>query len=139
MCARDATRAKRPARSGAVAIHVDAAADSDARPVSPNQAASGQPRLRLITPPNSPLSSLVGGIEGEFAASHRAMLARLSRLEAALAGPRAVDIAGAQEQIAFVRVGFRCIADAIGELAEHASRLDVDGGQRPVPSDRGPA
>jgi hypothetical protein len=92
------------------------------------QGADNRPRncgLRLVQSRCvSRVAELVDGVEEAFSVCHALLLERLAELEAGIdaAVPRAT--AGAPEQIAFVRVGLRCIADAIGELAALAEDVE---------------
>lgn len=67
---------------------------------------------------------MVGSVEGEFATAYEGLVDRLGKVEAEIAEPDRGPGREALEQIAFVRVGLRCIADAIGELAAVAVELD---------------
>lgn len=81
-------------------------------------------RLRLIPgPPPSELTTLVSGVEEAFSFKQAVLLERLEDLEGAISG-HGVAAEGALEQTAFLRVGLRCLTDAIGELAVQVEGLD---------------
>jgi hypothetical protein len=90
-----------------------------------------RPALRvLVGCQPGKLTGLAEQVEADFAHRHHALLQRVGRLEDAVETRDGPAAQGLREQAAFVRVGLRCIADAIGELAAHASDLDVAGHER---------
>jgi hypothetical protein len=81
--------------------------------------------VATVGPPASPLAPLVEGVEDAFSLRHRLMVERLVEVETATDGTMDETALGVREQVAFIRVALRCIADAIGELAAHATALDA--------------
>lgn len=85
---------------------------------------------------NSTLSDLVARVEAEFPLACEGLIDALRNADAEI-GDASDDAAqAALEQIAFVRVGLRCITDAIGELAALADLIDAG---RPCPGESHPS
>jgi hypothetical protein len=80
-------------------------------------------RLRLVSGQELPqLRCLVEAVEATYAGWNVDMLRSLADVEAALVGADQMIATAMQEQIAFIRVGLRCLADAIGELQSWSGR-----------------
>lgn len=82
-------------------------------------------RLRLIRRPDGPILRDVDTIEAAYSTHHSQLLDSLHALEADLAQ---ADQGGhaAYEQISFIRVGLRCLADAVAELHANLDGLAID-------------
>lgn len=78
--------------------------------------------LRVVRRADSRLVRQLDTIESAFSAHHEQLLTSLDALESELTQVSESG-RGAQEQIAFLRVGLRCLADALGEL--HANLADL--------------
>ena len=74
--------------------------------------------------PEISLAQLVAGVEEAFSVRHGVMLERLREIESAIESRTDGLARGVREQVAFIRVGLRCIADAVGELDAHACAAD---------------
>jgi hypothetical protein len=108
---------------------------ADAALPEPHPHGPAGPRLRLIRRPESVLIRWLDAVEAAYAGQTEQLLHPLEALEAALPDDPSTSARQALEQIAFIRVGLKCIADAIGELSANLTELttaeDGDGPQPP--------
>src|SRR3954454_1755778 len=94
-----------------------------ARTKSSGGSTNHAPPLRLLVGTEDQLRHEVEGLQAAFASSHHQLADWLERVEATLHGHTADAARAAMEELSFIRVGLRCIADAIGELDANVSAL----------------
>jgi hypothetical protein len=80
---------------------------------------------------SSKAGELIDRLEIDFAAVYESLLTGLAAIEVKIAERDTTAARATLEQISFARVGLRCIADAVGELA--ASAVDSDGREPQLP------
>ena len=104
---------RRPRKSGSV---------GSAPAAAMSQAEEHQARVYAFPTRRSAaaLYTEVALLESAFVAERAELLLCLGANECAVDGVEPDARRGIAEQVAFIRVGLRCIADAIGELAAHA-------------------
>jgi hypothetical protein len=85
-------------------------------------------RLRLVPRSDAAIVRQVDALDAAYSSHHGQLLRFLDALDDELVGLDPSNSRGAHEQISFIRVGLRCLADAIGELQAHANHLANDSG-----------
>jgi hypothetical protein len=97
-------------------------------------------RLRLIPRTDATIVRKFDALEATYSSHHSQVLLSLDALEVELESVDLAEARGAHEQISFIRVGLRCLSDAVGELQAHVTQLARETSNDPGPdSPRRPA